>query len=277
MVIFSRYSWWVGAMVGLALLLAIAGQVGLLRPFQGIFLTATSPLERAFGSIFQPVASFLSDAGNLNELQDENRRLRLENESLQNAATENTQLEARIKELEAAAGVTSASTGQELLTASILARQFSAFTATISIDKGTNDGVRPGMVVLSVQGSLVGKVTESFANSSFVRLVTDGKSAVSAQILESGADGIVKGGANRTLTLQLAQADIVPNDTVVTSGLGGNFPPGIPIGKVSEVTGTNQDLFRTVKIEPQVRFSTASTVLVLTSFTPQRIAVDTDP
>jgi rod shape-determining protein MreC len=61
----------------------------------------------------------------------------------------------------------------------------------------------------------------------------------------------------------------------VTSGLGGNYPPNLPIGRVSEVSGSSQDLFRKVTVEPLARLSTTNTVLVLTSFTPQRIGLET--
>ena len=63
-------------------------------------------------------------------------------------------------------------------------------------------------------------------------------------------------------------------NTVMTSGLGGNYPPGIPIGRVTEVSGGQEELYPTVKLEPLVRLSTARTVLVLTSFTPRRINLD---
>ena len=141
------------------------------------------------------------------------------------------------------------------------------------IDKGANAGIKVGMVVLSTQGSLIGTVTTVNPNSAFVRLITDTKSKVNAQILESHALGILQGNPGRTLSFDLSQADAKVGDTVVTSGLGGNYPPGYAIGRVADVSGTPQDLFRKVKVEPLVRVSTVSTVLVLTSFVPQRIGV----
>src|SRR5690242_18595577 len=100
MLIFSRYSWWVGAMIGFALLLTVAGQVGALNPFQGVFLTVTAPVEGVMTAVFEPVAAFLSDAGNINSLRDENRRLRLQNEDLQRQVTALQDASDRVKELE---------------------------------------------------------------------------------------------------------------------------------------------------------------------------------
>ncbi len=274
MLLFSRYTWWVGTMVGLALFLAVAGQTGLLQPFQGLFLNVTQPIEGGLNAVFRPVASFLSEAGSLNELQDENRRLRLENERLQNEVSALQSDAGRVKELEEALKVQSGTAIEASVAASVVHRDSSAFTDVVSIDRGSSSGIKTAMVVLSSQGTLLGTVTKTFDNHAFVRLITDSQSKVAAEVKESHADGIVRGTANRGLALELAQADIKVGDLAVTSGLGGNYPPGIPIGRVSKVSGTSQDLFRKVELESLVRVSTARTVLVLTSFVPQRLDLD---
>lgn len=275
MLIFSRYTWWVGIMLGLTLLLAILGQTGLLGPFQGLFLTAASPFENVLSRVFTPVASFLSDAGNLKDLQDENARLRVENEGLRNKVTNLQQDAQQIDELKKALNIQQAAGSDTKLAASVVGRDSSSFTDVVSIDRGSSSGVKVGMVVLSAQGSLLGTVTKTLPDAAFIRLITDTKSKVNAQVVESRADGIVRGSPGRGLTFDLSQAEIKVGDTVVTSGLGGNYPKDLPIGRVSDVSGTAQDIFRKVQVEPLVRFSTTNTVLVLTSFTPQRIGLGT--
>lgn len=274
MLMFSRYSWWVGTMIGLAFVLAIMGQVGLLSPFQGVFLRVSAPFENVLGGAFEPVASFLGNVRNVNDLRDENARLRLENEDLHNQVTGLQQDAARVKELEEALKITQATSGDTKVAANVVGRDSSPFVEVVSIDKGSNDGIKAGMVVLSTQGSLVGTVTTVTPKNAFVRLITDSKSKVNAQILESQALGIVQGNPGRDLSFDLSQADAKVGNNVVTSGLGGNYPPGVPIGTVSAVSGTTQDLFRKVKVEPLVRVSTVKTVLVNTTFVPQRIGVE---
>lgn len=276
MLIFSRYTWWVATMVGLAMLLAVMGQTGLLNPFQGLFLRVTSPVESVLTFVFRPVAAVLSDAGNLNDLQDENAQLRLQNEELRNRMTSLQQDAEQVDELRKALGVIQSTAAGTKLAASVVHRDSSPFTDVISIDRGSGDGVKVGMVVLSSQGSLIGTVTEVTSEHAFVRLITDSKSKVASQIQESKVDGITKGSPNRGLSFDLAvsQAAINAGDTVITSGLGGNYPQGLPIGRVSEVSGSSQDLFKKVTVEPLVRVSTARTVLVLTSFIPQRIGLE---
>lgn len=260
-------------MAGLAVLLTALSQFGLLNPFQGLFMRVSTPFEKASSGIFQPVATLLADAGNLNELQDENRRLRLENEELRNQVSSLEGQSERVKELEAALAIPAAS-GSQNVPANIVARISQPFTDTISIDRGSSSGIRAGMVVLTSQGSLLGTVTSVESNRSFVRLITDSRSKVSAQVQESSVLGIIHGGANRTLSFEFAEtgSDIAVGDTITTSGLGGNYPADLPIGRVTAVTGTPQDLFRRVTVEPLVRLSTAKTVLVNTSFAPLRVA-----
>lgn len=261
-------------MVVLALFLTAASQVGVLNPFQGMFLQVVSPVQGAVDGVFRPVATILSDAGRLHDLQEENRQLRIQNEELivRNTALQNAV--ERVKELEAAMGVQASAGFGTTVIANVVSHDASAFTDVISIDIGGDQNVKPGMNVLSPQGTLMGTVTRVLPSRSFVRLITDSKSKVNAVVQETQFDGQVQGGPGRTLSFDLVQADVKVGDVIVTSGLGGNYQKDIPIGRIVEVSGTPQDLYKTVKVEPLVRFSTADTVLVLTGFVPERIVVD---
>jgi len=274
MLIFQRYQWWVAAMIGLALLLALVGQVGVLTPVQGVFLRVTAPVEQVLTTVFRPVASTLSNAGEIGDLRDENSRLRLENEELRNQVGELQQNAADIKGLREALDLTQGDTSVKYVAADVVHRDASAFTDVVTINRGSNDGIQDGMVVVSTQGTLMGKVTKVTATNSFVRLITDTQSRVSAEVQETGADGSVKGTPNRGLAFELAQGDIQVGDTLVTAGLGGGYPRGLPIGRVSAVSGTNQDLYKKVTIEPGVRIGTAENVLVRTDFIPETLGLD---
>ena len=274
MLIFQRYQWWVASMIGLALFFALAGQVGALNPFQGVFLRVSSPFEAVLTGIFRPVAAVLSNVGDAGDLRDENNRLRLENEELRNQTIELQQNAEDIKGLREALGLTQDDTSVKYVAADIVHRDDSPFTDVVTINRGSADGVQVGMVVVSTKGSLMGKVTDVTSRFSFVRLITDTQSRVSAEILGTGADGSVKGTPNRGLSLDLAQGEIQVGDQVLTAGLGGGFPRGLPIGLVTSVTGTSQDLYRKVTVEPFVRVGTAENVLVRTDFIPESLGLD---
>jgi rod shape-determining protein MreC len=274
MLIFQRYSWWVATMIGFALFLALAGQVGVLNPFQGLFLRTTSPIESVLNGVFRPVAALLSDAGEVGDVRDENSRLRLENEDLRNQVAELQQNSEDIKGLRDALALTQGDTSVKYVAADVVHRDASPFTDVVTINRGSSDGIEVGMVVVSTKGTLMGKVTKVTSANAFVRLITDTQSKVSAEIVLTGADGSVKGTPNRGLTFDLAQGEIQVGDEIVTAGLGGGFPRGLPIGRVSEVSGTSQDLYKKVTVEPGVRVGTAENVLVRTDFIPETLGLD---
>lgn len=276
MLIFTRYTWWVGAMIGLAIVLAVGTRTGALTPVQDTFLRATSPLEGGMSALFRPVAGVLADVRDLNSLREENRRLRLENESLRNQLTERELDIARIEELERALGIVQEGSGGTRVFANTVSQDRTAFTDVVSINRGSDDGIRVGNVVTSFEGSLVGTVIQVSPGRALVRLISDSRSKVAAVDAETGADGIVQGSPGGKLTLELAQGTVTVGDTILTSGLGGGFPADIPIGVVSKVSGTPQDLFLKIEVEPRVRLSITSlrNVLVITSFVPQRLGLD---
>ncbi len=273
MLIFSRYTYWIGAMVGLAVLLAVVGRAGFLNPVQDVFLRVTGPAEGGLSSALSPVADYLADIRDLDRLQDENRRLLTENEALRNENAALLGERARLLELEEALGVVSADTSVERLAAGVLSRIQGSFTSEIRIDRGSSHGVAVGNPVLSVQGTLIGTVTEALPASSFVRLLTDSRSSVAAQVLNKPTDGVASGDGG-ALAFELVEGDISLGDIIVTSGLGGAYPPAIPIGEVTAILGDSQNPLPTVRLQTTVRISTTRTVLVMISFTPARFEVE---
>ena len=147
-------------MIGFALFLALAGQVGVLNPFQGLFLRVTSPVESVLNGVFRPVASVLSNAGEIGDLRDENNRLRLENEALRNQVGELQQFAADNAALRDALNLAQGDTSLKYVAGDIVHRDASPFTDVVTINRGSDDGVQVGMVVLSTKGTLMGKVTK---------------------------------------------------------------------------------------------------------------------
>lgn len=258
-------------MLGLALLLTVAGQFGALSPFQGLFLRVASPVESVMTTVFRPVAVVLSRANDVSSLEEENRQLRLENETLRAQLLEKEEQTAELADLRQALGIVAEASEWSPVAATVVSRDPSPFSDVVRINQGSSAGIRSGMVVLSAGGSLVGTVTDVFEDQAFVRLITDSRSAVNAQVFETRIDGSLQGSPRKELRLALAQGDINAGDAVVTSGIGGNYPAGLPIGRVSQVSGSPQDAFRDVKVEPNVRMSTLRTVLVLTGFQGRRL------
>jgi rod shape-determining protein MreC len=135
---------------------------------------------------------------------------------------------------------------------------------TLTIDKGTNDGLRPDMAVISPAG-VVGRIVVPSARAAKVQLLIDGNAAAGALIERSRAQGVVVGGGDddRLLMKYVSEvSDIVVGDVVVTSGIDGIFPKGFVIGRVDAVEKSG-GAYRRIAVRPAADASRLEEVLVI--------------
>jgi rod shape-determining protein MreC len=259
--------------MALAVFLLALSRANALGPLENIVLTVFSPLQKALTRVSEPAADFISDIRRTGELSDENQALRAENERLNAEVARLRENETRLQQLSQLLEVKQAHPDEQFLAANVFARDPSNVKEMVAIDRGKRDGVREGMAVVTEGGSLVGSITSVFDDYAWVTLITDPDSAISAMIQESRAQGVVSGSYSRRLTMEfLRQAAVVnEGDTVLTSGIGGDFPSGLVIGRVSAVESSRQEIFKNVTVEPLASLSRLETVLVLTSFTPLQL------
>jgi rod shape-determining protein MreC len=147
--------------------------------------------------------------------------------------------------------------------AAVIAGGASPEFRTITIDKGTGDGLRPDMAVIA-PGGVVGRVIMPSARASKVQLLIDRNAGAAALVERSRAQGIVEGtGADRlNMTYVSGTADIKVGDRVVTSGIEGIYPKGFVIGQIESIErGAGE--FTAVVIRPAVDFSSLEAVLVV--------------
>ncbi|GIX31098.1 MAG: cell shape-determining protein MreC [Porticoccaceae bacterium] len=122
----------------------------------------------------------------------------------------------------------------------------------VVLDRGARDGVYVGQPVLDGQG-LMGQVIEVNESRAHALLITDPSHAVPVQVLRNGLRAIAEGtGDYRRLVLRHISptADLAVGDRLVTSGLGGRFPPGYPVGIVTEIRRDPGEPFLRVTVEP---------------------------
>ncbi len=173
---------------------------------------------------------------------------------LQALETENSQLRELLK-LQ-----TALPTG---IAAEVIGRDLVPGQGYLELDKGSEDGVTPQMVVLTPNGVL-GQVAAVTAHSAQVMLLNDRASGIGALIDRSKALGVVKGfpdGSCRMIYLS-GQADIKSGDAVITSGLGRIYPKGLPLGSVTAVTRNLAISSRVASLTPAADPATADFVLV---------------
>jgi rod shape-determining protein MreC len=148
--------------------------------------------------------------------------------------------------------------------ASVIGEDGTPWFKTIMIDRGAADGLREGMPVVASDG-IVGQLVKVAAGSSRVLLLSDHASSIAAIVQRSRARGVVKGkgGGRCALDFTLHEEDVKVGDTLITSGIGGVFPKGVPVGEVTMVKKGEYGIFQTVDVRPKVNISRLEEVLVI--------------
>jgi len=136
---------------------------------------------------------------------------------------------------------------------------------TVFINGGKEEGLTKGMIVVNAQG-LVGRITEVYSHRAKVLLITDERSKVGVRDQKTRDIGILQGkGQERVCELKylLTKADVKIGEKVVTSGLGGLFPKGILVGKISYIRKNPDQLFQYVEVKPMVDFEKLEELFVI--------------
>ena len=235
--------------------------LGVLRQTAAVLIYPVQRLAAAPGAITERIGSFFMTQA---RLKDENARLttrNLEDARLllqyQGLAAENAQLR---RLLQAKERLTIPSVMAEILYA---ARD--PFSNKLVVDKGASDGLKPGLAVTDDVG-VIGQVTRAYPWLAEVSLIIDKDQAVPLQDVRSGLRGIVFGnGQAGTLDLRFtpASADIQNGDTLVTSGIDGTYPPGLPVALVTNIERNAALPFAKITCTPLAGVNRHGQVLVL--------------
>ncbi len=157
--------------------------------------------------------------------------------------------------------------------ATVIGRDPSPFLNYVIINIGSNDGIRPGMPVVTEKG-LAGRIDAVIAEAARVQLITDSASVVNVRLQNAATNAILSGSLTGELTLDMISQDVnvQAGDVVLTSGLGGGYPPNLLIGQVTSVRKLDYELFQQATVQPLVDFDHLQYVLVITNFKPLDIS-----
>lgn len=149
------------------------------------------------------------------------------------------------------------------LSARVVGKDPSFWYQVIVVDRGRADDVLEGMVVFSPAG-VVGQVIHSAEHYSKILLANAPSSAIDAMIQKNRIRGILKGVGKDGYNLQyvLKSADVAVGDLIVTAGIGGIFPAGMPLGKVSKIHLKQRGMFQQIEVAPLVDFQRLEFVLI---------------
>lgn len=266
---------WTGFISIAAFILLAASRLTVLDPVENVTLNVTSPVQSAMRNVTRPVADWVNNLTDAGALSSENQRLRAENERLLNELARAREDVVRMQNEDELAQVRAQFPGDTFMDARVVGRDAGNGRAMVAIDRGGSDGLTEGMIVVTQGRSLVGTITKVLDDYAWVQLIRDPKSAVSAMVQESRAQGVVAGNYDGTLDMEFVGqgAAVKKGDFVLTSGMGGGYPPGIVIGRVSAIENLEQELFQQVQVTPLASLSGLEQVLVLTSFEPNWLEV----
>jgi rod shape-determining protein MreC len=248
---------------------------GVLHALQRGAQEALAPIETGASRALKPVRDLFGWVGDTVDAKDENEQLREEVQDLRRDLAQAQTAQRDARQLRGLVGLQREDgfpQGTEPVTARVIARSPTVWYASLKIDKGSGDGVRVDQPVIAA-GGLAGKVTRVTAGNAEVTLITDAESAVSAQVMPQGANGIVKPevGNPDDLLLDFVEKGrrVTEGTTVVTSGFTSErvrsiFPRGIPIGRVTEVDLDEIELYQRVHIKPFADLRRLDFVQVLT-------------
>lgn len=226
-------------------------------------LFVVSPFIKVTAATIHGVTSIWQDYVDLRTLREENKRLRFEASTLKRRLDQLQEQALETQRLQRLLAMRDSSQA-EFLTARVVGKDATNWFKTILLDCGSMEGVRRNQPVLAPNG-LVGRVVEVTPTSARVQLFTDPVSAVGGLIQRTRVTGIVSGnlGAGARVRYLPLMGDVVVGEEVVTSGMGGVFPKGIPIGRVATVERKSGALFQEATLTPAVDLSRLEEVLIL--------------
>ncbi len=230
---------------------------------------AITPAERALSSGSSAVSGLARDVTQLWSLSRQNTALRAEVARLQQVVLRDAELQAENVTLRQMLRLQTSAESRfhtQGLAAEVIARDPSTWFQSLVLDKGSADGVSVGMIAITPSG-LVGRVVQPVAlHSANLMLVTNPEFGVGTMVSRTGAEGAAVGrlgSADLVMTFFSPNAQVRVGDQVVTSGIGGEFPRGIPVGIVVTVQMGGLGLVRQAIVRPVVDVGGVGAVLLL--------------
>ncbi len=244
-----------------------------IREVQNGVSFAFRPIQGALDELARGAASVAAAVSEIDRLRVDNAALYAENQRL---TAENARLEEIRRENESLTALLQLRAGLDFKTVatSVIARESSEFRRLVVLDKGSDDGIAIGDVVVAAGGALAGRVNEVGPASAKVVLLTDAQSTVIGQLTGNAATGEVVGQLGGVLIMRQIDAGekVAVGDEVVTAGieLGGGvrspYPKGLLIGQVVDVRPLANDVVQTAFLQPAAQLDKLEYLLVITDY-----------
>ncbi|MGE5216165.1 MAG: rod shape-determining protein MreC [Chloroflexota bacterium] len=233
------------------------------EPLSTLLMWLMRPLQIASQGTVNWITNLQENYDTLAGFRAENERLRKRIQSLEVERQKLLEAQATNSRLKQLLDFRSHLPGAAV-TASIIANSASSWFQSCLLDKGSADGVRKGMAVVTPLG-VVGQVVAVTPRTAKVLLLTDPNSGIDVLVQRTRARGIVSGSLDNGTVLKYVKRseDIQQGDRLITSGIDGVFPKGLMVGAVIKVHKQHLGLFQAIEVQPAVQSSRVEEVLVV--------------
>lgn len=234
-----------------------------------VFTGSLVNLQAWFSARFVAVQDFFTAPRDMASLRQRNLELEGEVAELQAQVIQLQQEVGETQILAALVDFSRANPENTYRAAAVIGFDPSPFLHYVIINRGSNDGILRGMPVVTDQG-LVGRVDAVIADAARIQLITDPASTVNVRLQNAEEDATLSGSVTGDVTLDQIPQDtaLQAGDLVLTSGLGGGYPPDLIIGQVINVRSRDFDLFQQATVQPVVDFNRLQIVLIIVNFKP---------
>ncbi|GAC1329343.1 MAG: rod shape-determining protein MreC [Candidatus Dormibacteria bacterium] len=256
--------------VALAIVLISVGENLRFGALRGVAATIVEPAQATLAGAGRGIHDFFGAFTSLGDAATENRRLKSRVAELERQLATQRQLEVTNQQLTTSLNLRD-TLHLHTVAAAVIGLDPDRLSQAVTIGSGRKQGIRVGMSVLGQRG-LVGRVTAVQANSAQVRLITDPQLPVNVEMASDHLPGTLRVTSDR-MTVQILGAPtalkLLPGEVLVTSGLGGNFPKGLPVAEVVRFKYQPYGVVQVAEVTPLDTLGRLEYVLVDTDFVPQ--------
>jgi rod shape-determining protein MreC len=233
----------------------------------------TTPVQTVVARVNRAAFGLWATYVDWKTVRTENLRLRQEAQRLRVEALQVSEVQEENRRLRRLLGLKTA-LPLETVSGEVIAREWGGWVRSLTVNRGRDDNVARMTAVIVPEG-LIGRVVDVRPRSAVVQVLTDPASTVGAHMVRTRTQGIVEGDARGTLRFKYLSregADVQVGDVVVTSGAGGLFPRGVPIGRVRTIDNRGSALFSFAQLVPAVDFGKLDHVLLVTGDAARDVA-----